>query len=198
RRGDLEPAFITLWQFVSSTPSTLRNQHQPVTMSETKNNVDTVYPDNPINDDGEESDDYNDPEDEEEEGGDEDGSFEEDDGEDEEDEEGAGPSAQGSSLTAMLLAGSADAGDSDDSESDDEDEDFAPLAPGTHTAPVLTASTSESSMAGTKRSRDDTGEADGEGDLAGDYGEVNENSETVKKKARAAAEPSAQEGEEEV
>ena len=39
-------------------------------------------------------------------------------------------------------------------------------------------------MAGTKRSRDDE-EVEENGDLSGDYGEVTENGETAKKKARA-------------
>ena len=43
-------------------------------------------------------------------------------------------------------------------------------------------------LAGTKRARDEEEEDEDAEDISGDYGEVDENSESVKKKARAAAE----------
>lgn len=70
-------------------------------------------------------------------------------------------------------------------EDDDEDEEFAPAEiKGPATEAIQSA---PPPAVGTKRTRE-ADEADGSEDLSGDYGEVNENSENVKKKARATAE----------
>ncbi|KAI0082126.1 hypothetical protein K474DRAFT_827583 [Panus rudis PR-1116 ss-1] len=115
-------------------------------------------------DEGEESDEYD--------------NIEEEEG----DEDDEGLANRGSSLTALLLGGNAGEGN-DDGEGDDDDEDdeyqeptdiTGPGVPG----PVLPPPT------GKKRARDDPEE---EEDVSGDYGEFEENSETVNKKARAAA-----------
>ncbi|KAI0931159.1 hypothetical protein AcW1_001367 [Taiwanofungus camphoratus] len=99
--------------------------------------------------------------------------------EDEGDEEGAGPSGQRSNLTALLLGGQDDIanGEEEEEEEDEEyseepDEDGVPSA-----APSVT---------GIKRGREDASSAGGE--IQGDYGESEENSDIVTKKARTSGE----------
>lgn len=61
---------------------------------------------------------------------------------------------------------------------------YAPDIKGPGTAAIGSAPTT---AVGTKRSRDED-DAEAAEDLSGDYGEAEENGETVKKKARAAVE----------
>lgn len=138
-------------------------------------------------DESEESDDY-DIEDEEEE---EAGGFEEDDeGDEEGDADDAALTQKGDSLTALLLAGAVPGQEvvEEVGEEEDEDEEYTP-APEI-TGPATSAiAISPPPAIGRKRSRDERNDADEETeDLAGDYGETEENSEAVTKKARAAAE----------
>lgn len=109
---------------------------------------------------------------------------EEEDEEDEEAENPAGPSGSGkASLTALLLPGQNNA---DDANGED-DEEFDPEG---ETSPTI-------SIAGTKRSRDDEDDEEQpaarvteSGELEGDYGEVDENSDIVTKRARTSSDDS--------
>ncbi|KAI0814832.1 hypothetical protein BC629DRAFT_815778 [Irpex lacteus] len=134
-----------------------------------------------VDEEGEESDDYDDDFEDEE---DADAGAEDD----EEDEDDAGLTDKGSSLTALLLGGAGENDADNDEENEDEDDEDDEFTPIDIKGPATEAIASAPPPAvGTKRTREDE-DANGDEDVSGNYGEFEENSESVKKKARAAAE----------
>ncbi|KAI0095009.1 hypothetical protein BDY19DRAFT_988789 [Irpex rosettiformis] len=136
-----------------------------------------------VDDEGEESDDYDDIEEED----DEDAGVEENENDDDDDgEEDEDLTDRGSNLTALLLGGLKDNKDEEleDEELEDEgdDEEYTPV----DTKGAATAESAPPPAVGIKRTREED-EPDGE-ELSGDYGESEENSVNVKKKAKATVE----------
>ncbi|KAI0348323.1 hypothetical protein BDW22DRAFT_1350506 [Trametopsis cervina] len=141
-----------------------------------------------VDEEGEESDDYDDIEEDEDEGG------AEYDGEDDEEGDEEGLTKKGSNLTALLLGGSGKQSEEveDDSDDGDEEEDDEYDPQGLDIKGPATEALADppaQPAIGLKRTREEDEPDDGE-ELSGDYGEFEENSETVRKKARAAAEES--------
>ncbi|KAI0683419.1 hypothetical protein BC835DRAFT_1423294 [Cytidiella melzeri] len=136
-----------------------------------------------IDEEGEESDDYDDIEEDEE-----DVAEVEDEEQDGEDDEGL--TEKGKSLTALLLGGEQESENEEDEDEDEDDEDneFTPNDTKGPATEVIASAPAPS--VGTKRTRPED-EPDGAEELSGDYGEFEENGESVKKKARAAAEDEA-------
>ncbi|KAL4250281.1 hypothetical protein ABKN59_003164 [Abortiporus biennis] len=104
---------------------------------------------------------------------------EDEDGEADEDEEGL--TAEGSNLTALLLGGAT--GDAEEGEEEEDDEYQETTAEDSNGAPTHAA------PLGTKRPREEESAYDVPSgkDVSGDYGEFEENSKSVNKKARQAA-----------
>ena len=92
-----------------------------------------------------------------------------------------------SPLTIVVFATQPDQEVEEVGEDEDEDEEYTPAPEITGPATAAVA-VSPPPAIGRKRSRDEQNDGDEEAaDLAGDYGEAEENSEAVTKKARAAA-----------